>query len=406
MPRIRLATLAVGVTFALPSAPAAHAQGLLPFDIHDVHSATLNSNRSVFVSLPRDYAWSTRRYPVLVLLDANDTAQFTAAVANIRFLASRATIPSLIILGVANGKDRTNELTPPARDSTAKLFPTAGGADAYLRFLTDELIPWADERWRTQPMRVLAGHSLGGLFALHAIAKKPDAFRIVIAMSPSIWWNDTTAVEEYAQAITRETAVKRTLFVTSGGYEGAIDRPTLSFIAKVEAKRPPTLAFAHARYPHDTHGLTPLPSLLDGLRASFAPISQLSDSSVSSLIDRRVRDTTAWWGLLRDLDVRYSAGARSLGMPPELPERHVDELAGAVEFLSGSKAALPMRREIVRRFPASPTAHLGLAQLLLAAADTVPARGEITVALQAVKPGDPAEARARHMLAALDASKK
>ena len=45
----------------------------------------------------------------------------------------------------------------------AERRPTAGGADEFLRFLSDELIPWVEGQYRTASFRVLVGHSLGGL---------------------------------------------------------------------------------------------------------------------------------------------------------------------------------------------------------------------------------------------------
>ena len=45
----------------------------------------------------------------------------------------------------------------------AERSPTAGGADEFLRFLSDELIPWVEGQYRTASFRVLVGHSLGGL---------------------------------------------------------------------------------------------------------------------------------------------------------------------------------------------------------------------------------------------------
>jgi predicted alpha/beta superfamily hydrolase len=35
----------------------------------------------------------------------------------------------------------------------------------------------------------LAGHSLGGLFTLHAFFSRTDLFSTWVAGSPSIWWN-------------------------------------------------------------------------------------------------------------------------------------------------------------------------------------------------------------------------
>src|SRR5207244_883704 len=51
--------------------------------------------------------------------------QFAAAVANVAFLANRGAIPEMLIVGIANGKDRTRDMTPAATGATAKTFPTA-----------------------------------------------------------------------------------------------------------------------------------------------------------------------------------------------------------------------------------------------------------------------------------------
>jgi predicted alpha/beta superfamily hydrolase len=55
----------------------------------------------------------------------------------------------------------------------------AGGADSFLRFIREELLPEVDRKYRTAPFRILMGHSLGGLFALHAFSRSPglETFR-------------------------------------------------------------------------------------------------------------------------------------------------------------------------------------------------------------------------------------
>lgn len=48
--------------------------------------------------------------------------------------------------------------------------------------------------------QALFGHSLAGLFALHALAARPELFRVVGAISPSIWW-DRDAVRDRIDAM-------------------------------------------------------------------------------------------------------------------------------------------------------------------------------------------------------------
>ena len=63
-----------------------------------IQSATLAYTRTIYVATPPGYSNTLRRFPVLVLLDADDEDQFNAAVANLRFLAGRAAIPELLLI--------------------------------------------------------------------------------------------------------------------------------------------------------------------------------------------------------------------------------------------------------------------------------------------------------------------
>ena len=184
-------TICVALLIAALASPAS-AQPVAPRPIarHVVQSAKLGDARTIYVVTPASYGGGSARFPVLVLLDADDQPQFAAAVANIAFLASRSAIPDLIIVGVANGKDRTHDLTPRASGSTAKAFQTAGGAADFVGFITDEVLPMVRTTYRTMPSTILAGHSFGGLLAVHAASARPGVFNGVIAMSPSLWWNE------------------------------------------------------------------------------------------------------------------------------------------------------------------------------------------------------------------------
>ena len=54
------------------------------------------------------------------------------------------------------------------------------------------------ERWmrslRLSEPVILVGHSLGGLFALYALAQRPALFTGYVVMEPSAWWNNKKEV--------------------------------------------------------------------------------------------------------------------------------------------------------------------------------------------------------------------
>ena len=66
--------------------------------------------------------------------------------------------------------------------------PCTGGADDYLRLLTEEIVPMAERELGGSPCwRGIAGYSLAGLFALYAIYRT-DLFSRVGSMSGSLWF--------------------------------------------------------------------------------------------------------------------------------------------------------------------------------------------------------------------------
>ena len=66
--------------------------------------------------------------------------------------------------------------------------PCTGGADDYLRLLTEEIIPTAEREISGVPRwRGIAGYSLAGLFALYAIYQT-DLFSRVGSISGSLWF--------------------------------------------------------------------------------------------------------------------------------------------------------------------------------------------------------------------------
>jgi predicted alpha/beta superfamily hydrolase len=153
-------------------------------------SRVLSEERTIDVTLPRGYATGTERYPVIVVLDGESEHEIVAAAA--RFYGSTGITPATIVVGIRNTA-RNRDMTPPPRDGyqpPREAGTAVGGADRFLSFVADELLPRIDREYRTVPMRVLVGHSLGGLLALHALGTRPALFTGYVVMEPATWWND------------------------------------------------------------------------------------------------------------------------------------------------------------------------------------------------------------------------
>lgn len=94
---------------------------------------------------------------------------------------------------------------PPPKRPDGRPWPPLGGADSFLAFLEEELKPALA---RTYPIatdrQALFGHSLGGLFVLHVLFTRPEAYRAYIAGSPSIHWSKQYLAEAERRFAARE----------------------------------------------------------------------------------------------------------------------------------------------------------------------------------------------------------
>jgi predicted alpha/beta superfamily hydrolase len=153
----------------------------------------------IFLSYPSVGEVPKDGYPVLYVLDGN--AMF-AGFAEARRIQEYSDVGKAIVVGIGYPtdkaydtrrlKDFTVRLDKPAGEGQRRLVALGTGQrDEFLAFLTGKLRAEIASRYKVNPARQsLFGHSLGGLFALHALYSRPDAFHAIVAASPSLWWNE------------------------------------------------------------------------------------------------------------------------------------------------------------------------------------------------------------------------
>lgn len=154
-----------------------------------VHSKILNETRTLLIAMPAGYDQETERYPVLYMLDGEDN--FVQVVGIVQSLAEADRIPPILVVGIAN-TDRERDLAPHTEvELEIRFHPKSGGANEFLKFISSELIPYVDLHYRTRPYKILVGHSLGGLFAVYALASEPKLFNAYVAIDPTtLSWNN------------------------------------------------------------------------------------------------------------------------------------------------------------------------------------------------------------------------
>lgn len=228
-----------------------------------IDSKIMGEKRQVLVYFPPSYSKNKSNYPVLYLTDGD--VHITHTSATINFLSRVGDAPEMIVVGVTN-TDRTRDLTPTT--SKGNGMETAGGADKFLKFFEDELIPNINKRYRTGPYKVFAGHSYGGLFAIHTYLTRPNAFDAYIAVSPSLWWDDGLILKRTELEFEKQTA-KGTLFISLGNENKQMTGPYGGFKAIMEKNTGPDLHFTSQFFQDEDHSSVVLRSHYHGLKKVF-----------------------------------------------------------------------------------------------------------------------------------------
>lgn len=172
--------------------------------------------RRIWVCLPKDYSSNTTvSYPVWYVQDGQNIFDTRTSYAGEWKWdeAMQEHCAQSIIIGIDNvGSERLNEYAPFPNEQ----YNTGGGANAYLDWITDEVMPFVNARLRTRTgptNTTIAGSSMGALVAIWAVLRYPEYFGRAVALSPSLWFN-ADAILRYVQQEALSSALE--LFMMGG----------------------------------------------------------------------------------------------------------------------------------------------------------------------------------------------
>jgi predicted alpha/beta superfamily hydrolase len=380
---------------------ALHPAGAAPLDgsiaigsSTTVWSEDLQEQRRILIALPPHYRESAKAYPVLYVLDAE--TQFhtvTGAVQSLATFSER--IPEMIVIGVTNTL-RSRDLTPRSESAVdLKYVPESGGADSFLRFLHEELQPWVAARYRTQPYRILWGHSYGGLFSTYALLTRPETFDAYLAVSPALQWNSQALPKRFAGAPTKRSGGY--LFLSWGDNEPLIRPATEQLVAILTAHPRAGLRWDHRYYPGEDHRSTPHRSIYDALESLFA----------GWYLPARREGKDVQYSFV-EVDAHYTALSKRFGFSMTPPARVLSNISQGMLKNNDVVGAMTQLQRAVREYPYVADAHWALGDALAAQKEVAAARISYGNALRAAVEDDADNAeplrRYRQKLGQLDAA--
>ena len=226
-----------------------------PIPDHDsfsIESSAVGETRVICVWTPSGYDATEDAFPVLYMPDGGIKEDFPHIANTLAKLVSENSIPPLILVGIEN-TERRRDLTGPSDDpSDEKIAPLTDGASKFRRFISDELMPEIDRRYRTTDKRSIIGESAAGLFVVETLFLKPDMFNSYIAMDPAIYWNRKYLVRTAAEHLS-EFPNSSIRFWFAGSDAGDIQPNTRELTAILQKNAPHSLTWLYSDQPDENH---------------------------------------------------------------------------------------------------------------------------------------------------------
>lgn len=203
----------------------------------------------IFIALPGSYFTTEKTYPVVYMLDAYSS--FGIMVQMARLLAFDKELPEVIIVGISSeggskefnygrARDFTPHQTQPEKlpAEYRSTFPISGGAEKFLGFIKEELIPYIESNYRFSPGdRTLEGHSLGGLFVFYSLFKEPGLFKRYVAVSPVLLWDSGLLLKQEEKFSKDHKTLESIIYTAVGSLESEFfKRPWKQLISNLKLR--------------------------------------------------------------------------------------------------------------------------------------------------------------------------
>jgi len=305
----------------------------------NLKSKILNEERSIIVYTPETYHLSDKQYPVMYLLDGG--SHFHHASGIVQYLAHVGNMPEMIVIAITN-VDRSRDFSPTHTEK----IPTSGGAEKFMKFLSEELIPFVDKNYRTSPYDILVGHSFGGTFATYALLKEPDLFNAYIAISPYLMYDDNMLVDAAGKKLQSKFNDQVQFYMTVGD-EPKYFESLEEFTEIVESKSPEGFELNYVQMKDENHGSVPHLSIYNGLEWIYTDWKLPKDAFKEGLAS---------------IDMHYSNLSKKYGYEITTPENTINQLGYIYLGKKEMDKAIKVFKENVVRYTKSANVYDSLGE--------------------------------------------
>lgn len=231
------------------------------------NSNSLGETREITISLPTSYDTNpNKKYPLLVLLDGHYL--FEPFYGALSYGAYWDDFPETIIVGINQRKSRQNDCQYDENED----LPTKNGA-AFFSFISGELVPHIEKKYRTAPFRIIAGHDTTAGFLNFFLYKDNPLFNAYISLSPEL---APTMKTEIAANLAK---TKKPIFYYQSSADGDIRQlaePIEALDKNIKSTNNPLVDYQYNKFENNSHYslvLHSIPKALYQIFDCYKPIS-------------------------------------------------------------------------------------------------------------------------------------
>ncbi|MEP1552475.1 MAG: alpha/beta hydrolase-fold protein [Paraglaciecola sp.] len=234
---------------------------------HGIFSEILNEKTKVTVKLPLSYkANKNKTYPVFYVLDDGINTELVDSMN--RRLHSSNGANEHIVIGV-NTTDRLRDFAPSVNMDPRGPVGEGGGADKFLDYIETELMPYINKTYRTNNHNVVAGHSIAGLFVVHAFHSRLNLFQAHLAFSPAVWWGARETATAAQQYVIKGVSVGSFLYCNIGTEGGEMRAVYDNLTQTILRNRSSDLILYLDVFDNESHDFTMAAGLYNALKGLY-----------------------------------------------------------------------------------------------------------------------------------------
>jgi len=235
-------------------------------------------NYVIQVSLPVNYNSYDYSFPVIYVLDGDKSFGMTKEIAN--WLMWFSEIRDIIVVGISYGQGTDSWWEKRERDYThctdtinaRGSVKNSGGAENFLRFIREELMPAVNKKYRTrQDSNALMGISYGGMLCSYVLFSRPEMFNGYIIIGPTLIWNNKSILKLETEYSNFHKVLHKKVYIAYGTLDNKswVINPADEFINEIRQHNFEGLKLVSEELEGETHISAYATAVTHGLKILF-----------------------------------------------------------------------------------------------------------------------------------------